>query len=168
MTYEAASYFTLDPHADDGDTRSIPIDVIASRVYGKIYHSLRGCQRDAENLPNDSEKIYHFTDDGDFEEALERFDSREIYLGYDRDAGQSVIKHGMTEMEYWLSILIAERREDATVEANPPKHMDLEGAVFEDAFFAARAFTPSLEIVIADLIRRGELPRGNFIYRHWW
>lgn len=167
VTYQATTYFTLDPHADE-DSGDIPIDVIASRVYGKVYHSLRGCQRDAENLPNHSEKLYCFTDDDNFEEALEGFDSREIYLGYNRETGQSVIKRGMTEMEYWLSIRIAERREDATVDANPPKHMDLEGAVFEDAFFAARAFTPSLEIVIADLIRRGELPRGNFIYRHWW
>lgn len=167
VTYQATAYFTLDPHADEG-SGAIPIDVIASRAYGKVYHSLRGCQRDAENLPNDSVKLYHLMDDDDFEEALERFDSREIYLGWDPEARRPVIKQGMTEMEYWLSILIAERREDATVDANPPEHMDLEGSVFEDAFFAARAFTPSLEIVIADLIRRGELPRGNYIYRHCW
>lgn len=167
MIYQATPYFTLDPHADGG-SGEIPIDVIASRVYGKVYHSLRGCQRDTENLPNDSVKLYHLTDEDDFGEALEGFDSRKIYLGYDRGTGQSVYKHGMTQVEYWLSIRIAERREDATVDANPPEHMDLEGAVFEDAFFAARAFTPSLEVVLADLIRRGEIPRGNFIYRHEW
>lgn len=166
----SASYFTLDPNVED-DSNSygyIPINVIASRVYGKPYNSLRGCQRDDDRLNNDTVKLYEFADQDDFEEALERFDTPEIYLGWDRETQQSVVKQGMTELAYWLSIKIAERPEDVTVDADPPKHADLEGAVFEDAFFADRAFTPSLGGVIADLIRRGELPRGNYIYRHWW
>lgn len=167
--YGAEEYFTLDPHAETGDGSGlIPIDEIASRVYGKTYHSLRGCQRDSENLPNDSEKVYKFADDGDFEEALYSFDEARVYLGWDREARESKTKEGMTALDYWLSIKVAERPEDVTVDANPPEHMDLEGAVFEDEFFAARAFTPSLNGVLADLIRRGELPRGNYIYRHWW
>jgi hypothetical protein len=167
--YEAVGYFTLDPHAEIGDGSGyIPIDVIASRVYGKKYNSLRGCQRDSPNLCNDAEKVYMFASEGDFEEELYSFDQTEIYLGWDREAGESRVKQGMTQLDYWLSIKIAERPEDVTVEANPPEHMDLEGAVFESEFFAARAFTPSLGGVIADLIRRGELPRGNYIYRHWW
>lgn len=164
------SYFTLDPHLgeDDDWSGNIPINLIASRVYGKPYNSLRGCQRDDDRLNNDSVKLYHFASEGDFEEALGSFDSTEIYLGWDREAKQPVTKYGMTELDYWFSIKIAERPEDATVDANPPDHADLEGAVFEDRFFADRAFTPSLGGVIADLIRRGELPRGNFIYLHGW
>lgn len=167
--YVSASYFTLDPHVEDNDgSGMIPIDAIASRVYGKRYHSLRGCQRDSPNLGNDSEKVYNFSSDADFEQELADFDETQVYLGWDRVAKESRIKQGMTQLDYWLSIRIAESPGDATVDANPPEHMDLEGAVFEDEFFAARAFTPSLGGVIADLIRRGELPRGNYIYRHWW
>ncbi|MFD8609485.1 hypothetical protein [Streptomyces sp. NPDC059631] len=40
--------------------------------------------------------------------------------------------------------------------------------MFEDRFFADRAFSPSLGLVLADLIRRGELPRGDYLFRHWW
>lgn len=168
--YKQTSYFTLDPHVDTADNESgrIPIDVIATRVYGKPYNSLRGCERDKENLTNDSVALYPFAEDGEFEEELDRFDEPEVYLGLDRGAKCSKYKQGMTEIEYWLSIKVADRPEDVTVDANPPKGADLEGAVFEDRFFADRAFTPSLGGVIADLIRRGELPRGNYIYRHWW
>lgn len=168
--YESTSYFTLDPHVKTGDgSGCIPIDEIASRVYGKPYNSLRGCQLETSNPPNnDSVVLYDFADDGEFEEALGVFDGTEIYLGWDREARQSRIKTGMTQLDYWRSIKIAERPEDVTVEANPPDCMDLEGAVFEDRIFADRSFTPYLRGVIADLIRRGELPRGNYIYRHWW
>lgn len=54
------------------------------------------------------------------------------------------------------------------VQVNMPKGADLEGAVFKDAFFANRAYSPSLGAVLADLVRRGELPRGKYIYKHWW
>ena len=54
------------------------------------------------------------------------------------------------------------------VEVNPPETKDLEGAVFQDKFFAQRAYSPSLGAVLADLIRRNVLPRGNYIYRHSW
>jgi hypothetical protein len=167
--YEPTGYFTLDPHAKTGDGSGlIPIDEIASRVYGKPYNSLRGCEHDSPNLCNGAEKVYDFSSEDDFEEALEQFDTPEIYLGWDRESEESVVKEGMTDLDYWLSIKIAERPEDVTVDANPPKGTDLEGVVFESAFFADRAFTPPLGEVVADLIRRGELPRGNYIYRHWW
>lgn len=169
-TYRSTSYFTLDPHVEGADNASghIPIDVIATRVYGRPYNSLRGCQRDNENLPNDSVALYGFADEGHFEEALGGFDDTELYLGWDKENARTVIKCGMTGLQYWLSIRIAERPEEVTVDANPEAGTDLEGAVFKDRFFADRAFTPGLGGVIADLIRRGELPRGNYIYRHWW
>jgi hypothetical protein len=169
VTYQPVSYLTLDPHAETGDGSGwIPIDEIASRVYGKPYNSLRGCQRDDDRLNNDTVKLYHLADEDDFEEALDGFDSTEIYLGFDRETRQGVRKQGMTQLDYWLSITVAEHPEDVTVDANPPEHADLEGAVFQSAHFADCAFTPSLEAVLADLIRRGELPRANYIYRHCW
>lgn len=168
--YKQTSYYTLEPHARTitPDSGCIPIEEIATRVYGKPYSSLRGCQYDNENLPNDSVALYHLANEGNFEEALDQFDDSEIYLGRNKEIGEAVYKRGMTEMQYWLTITVAERPEDATVDANPPELMDLEGAVFPERHFADRAFTPSLGAVLADLIRRGELPRGNYIYRHWW
>lgn len=52
--------------------------------------------------------------------------------------------------------------------AETPEGADLEGAVFSDQHYADRAFTPSLGGILADLIRRGELRRGNYIFKHWW
>jgi len=168
--YTPYSIYVLEPHADwaTAENGYIPIGVIAERVYGKPYSSLRGCQRDDEHIGNDSVKLYEFTSDEDYLEALEAVDDTELYLGWDSRTRESVRKTGMTELDYWLSIRIADENTPATVEANPPETQDLENAVFEDRFFADRAFSPSLKLVLADLIRRGELPRANYLFRHWW
>ncbi|MFE0774802.1 hypothetical protein [Streptomyces sp. NPDC058861] len=168
--YTPYSIYVLEPHADcvTAENGHIPIEVIAERVYGKPYSSLRGCQRDDEHIRNDSVKLYKLTSDEDYLEALEEFDDPEVYLGWDSHTRESVRKTGMTELDYWLSIRIADENTPATVEANPPETQDLENAVFEDRSFADRAFSPSLKLILADLIRRGELPRSNFLFRHWW
>ncbi|MHC3392374.1 hypothetical protein ACLQ2E_23350 [Streptomyces lavendulocolor] len=168
--YTPYSIYVLEPHADYATAENgyIPIGAIAERVYGKPYSSLRGCQRDDEHIRNDSEKRYELTSDEDYQEALEAFDDTEVYLGWDARTRESVIKTGMTELDYWLSIRIADENTPATVQANPPETQDLENAVFEDRFFADRAFSPSLKLVLADLIRRDEIPRGDFLFRHWW
>lgn len=168
--YKQTPYYTLEPHAHTISPGSghIPIEEIATRVYDKPYNSLRGCQYDNENLPNDSVALYHLTDDDDFEELLGQFDDTEMYLGWDKENNRGVYRWGLTPLEYWLTIKVANRPEEVTVDANPPKYADLEGAVFSDRHYADRAFTPSLGAVLADLIRRGELPRGDYIYRHWW
>ncbi|MFC7986533.1 hypothetical protein ACFWXE_28385 [[Kitasatospora] papulosa] len=168
--YTSFSIYMLEPHADHATAENgyIPIEAIAERVYGKPYNSLRGCQRDDEHIGNDSVKLYELASDGDYEEALEQFDDAELYLGWDSRIGESVVKTGMTELDYWLSIRVADEHTPATVEANPPETQDLENAVFENRFFADRAFSPSLKLILADLIRRGELPRSNYLFRHWW
>ncbi|MGW0875364.1 hypothetical protein ACWD3Z_33505 [Streptomyces sp. NPDC002740] len=89
-------------------------------------------------------------------------------MGWDSRTGESAFKTGATALDYWLSIRVADENTPATVEVNPPATQDLENAVFEDRFFADRAFSPSLRLVLADLIRRGELPRGDYLFRHWW
>ncbi|MEV6583561.1 hypothetical protein AB0M92_36065 [Streptomyces sp. NPDC051582] len=146
----------------------IPIEAIAERVYGKPYSSLRGCQRDDEHIGNDSVKLYELTSDENYLEALGALDDAEMYLGRDSRTGESIVKTGMTELDYWLSIRVADENTPATVEANPPATQDLENAVFESRFFADRAFSPSLELILADLIRRRELPRADYLFRHWW
>ncbi|MFI8952571.1 hypothetical protein ACIGO6_39625 [Streptomyces sp. NPDC053750] len=168
--YTHYSFYVLEPHADHATVGNghIPIGAIAERVYGKPYNSLRGCQRDDEHIGNDSVKLYELTSDDDYLEALGDLDDAKLYLGWDSRTGESVVKTGMTELDYWLSIRVADENTPATVEANPPDTQDLENAVFEDRFFADRAFSPSLKSVLADLIRRGELPRGDYLFRHWW
>lgn len=168
--YTPYSIYVLEPHADwaTAENGYIPIEALAERVYGKPYNSLRGCQRDDEHIGNDSVKLYEFTSGDDYFEALDAFDDVKMYMGWDSRTGESVIKTGMTAVDYWLSIRVADENTPATVEANPPRTQDLEGAVFEDRFFADRAFSPSLRLILADLIRRGEVPRGDFLFRHWW
>ncbi|MFE7116564.1 hypothetical protein ACFU99_14245 [Streptomyces sp. NPDC057654] len=168
--YTPRSIYILEPHAHYATAENgyIPIEAIAERVYGKPYSSLRGCQRDGEHIGNDSVKLYELTSDEDYLEALDYLDDAEIYLGRDSRTGKSVFKTGMTKLDYWLSIRVADKNTPATVEANPPATQDLENAVFEKRFFADRAFSPSLRLVLGDLIRRGELPRGDYLFRHWW
>ncbi|UJW28808.1 hypothetical protein L3Q67_26470 [Saccharothrix sp. AJ9571] len=79
-----------------------------------------------------------------------------------------MFKTGAAQLDYWLSISVSDDPSKVTVPTTPPETADLEGAVFANLYDAARAFTPSLEGVLADLIRRGELPRDNYILRHWW
>ncbi|MEU6405320.1 hypothetical protein [Streptomyces sp. NPDC046985] len=168
--YTPYSIYVLEPHADwaTAENGHIPIEALAERVYGKAYNSLRGCQRDDEHIGNDSVKLYEFTSSDDYFEALDAFDDVKMYMGRDSRTGESVVKTGMTAVDYWLSIRVADENTPATVEANPPRTQDLEGAVFEDRFFADRAFSPSLRLILADLIRRGEIPRGDYLFRHWW
>ncbi|WP_060880016.1 hypothetical protein [Streptomyces scabiei] len=168
--YTPYSIYVLEPHAEyaTAENGHIPIEAIAERVYGKPYSSLRGCQRDDEHIGNDSVKLYELTSDENYLEALGALDDAEMYLGRDSRTGESIVKTGMTELDYWLSIRVADESTPATVEANPPATQDLENAVFESRFFADRAFSPSLELILADLIRRSELPRGDYLFRHWW
>ncbi|MEU5137025.1 hypothetical protein [Streptomyces californicus] len=168
--YKAYSIYVLEPHADcvTSENGYIAIETLVERVYGKPYNSLSGCQRDDEHIGNDSVKLYELTSDDVYLDALAAFDDTDLYLGWNSDTRESVHKTGMTELDYWLSIRIADKSTPATVEANPPKTQDLENAVFESRFFADRAFSPSLERVLADLIRRGELPRSDYLFRHWW
>lgn len=168
--YTPRSIYMLEPHADHATAENgyIPIEAIAERIYGKPYSSLRGCQRDDEYIGNDSVKLYELASNQGYLQALGDLDDAEIYLGRDFRTGESAYKTGLTEIDYWLSIRVANGSAPATVEANPPATRDLENAVFEDRFFADRAFSPSLRLVLGDLIRRGELPRGDYLFRHWW
>ncbi|MFD4210933.1 hypothetical protein ACFWRG_33760, partial [Micromonospora tulbaghiae] len=108
--YTPYSIYVLEPHANwvTAENGHIPIEAIAERVYGKPYSSLRGCQRDDEHIGNDSVKLYELTSDEDYLEALGQVDDTELYLGWDSRKGESVVKAGMTELDYWLSIRVAD------------------------------------------------------------
>ncbi|MEU7156055.1 hypothetical protein AB0A98_06370 [Streptomyces chrestomyceticus] len=168
--YAPCSIYMLEPNADHATAENgyIPIGAIAERIYGKPYSSLRRCQRDDEHVGNDSVKLYELASDADYLQALNDLDDTEIYLGWVSRTGGSALKTGMTELDYWLSIRVADESTPATAEANPPETQDLENAVFKGRFFADRAFSPSLRLVLGGLIRRGALPRGVYLFRHWW
>lgn len=169
-SFKARLFYTIEPHAKWVEEGQISIEEIAERVYGKPFSSLQASRMDNEDIRNDSFVVYEFTDDSDYEEELFYLDEPEVYLGYNAAADDYLTKKGMTPLDYWLSISWVGRNgaEEATVDANPPEGTDLEGAVFPSMFFAQRAYTPGLKGVLADLIRRGELPRGNYIFKHWW
>ncbi|MFD8609487.1 hypothetical protein [Streptomyces sp. NPDC059631] len=122
--YTPRSIYTLEPHAHlvTAENGYIPIETITERVYGKPYSSLRGCQRDDEHIGNDSVKLYELTSDRDYLQALGDLDGAEIYLGRDSRTGESAFKTGMTELDYWLSIRVADESTAATVGANPAAH----------------------------------------------
>ncbi|MFB7918943.1 hypothetical protein [Streptomyces sp. NPDC056061] len=169
-TWKSRSYYILEPHAlwASVENGHIPIETIAERVYSKPYNSLRGCQRDQDHLPNDSVQLYELEPDEDYGEALYEFDLTEVYLGFDREENEAVFKTGITALDYWLSITVSDDPSQVTVPPGHSETADLQGAVFESHYWASRGFTPSLRGILADLIRRGELPRGNYMFRHWW
>lgn len=180
--YRSRTVYTLEPHAQWADEKNgyIPIETIVEKVYGKPYSSLRGCQRNAENLGNDQVVLIELASEDDYLQALFDLDGGKwedgevvfepgVYLGYDRDKGETVVKNGVTEIEYWLSFDVADNPDQADFEYRPEDECaDLTGKTFADRFFMDDTFSPSLRLVLADLIRRGELPQADYLFRHWW
>lgn len=183
-TYRPRTLYTLEPHAhcvdEQNDLGYIPIETIVERVYGKAYSSLRGCQRTEENLGNDQVVLIELASDDDYLQALFDLDGGiwkndvqvfepDVYLGYDRHTGESVVIDGVTEIEYWLSFDVADDPDQADYPYRPDdRYTDLTGKTFADRFFMDDVFSPSLRLVLADLIRRGELPQADYLFRHWW
>lgn len=152
--------------ADFGD---IPLEEIAERVYGRPWSSLAASSADEVDgtLPNGATVELDFKDTEIYEDALEDFDSRELYLGRD-PAGNELTKVGLTQMEYWLSIRSTEDASIADYDKFTAMGRDLEGALIHSYGGVIREGIPGLRMVVADLIRRGELPRARFLFRHWW
>lgn len=167
--YIPKSYYLLEPHSRWATGGKIPLEEIAERVYGRPWSALLGCATDEVDgtLPNGALVELDFQDDDSLEEALEEFDSRELFLGYDAE-GKELIKQGLTQMEYWLSIRPTTDRTEATYDSFSAVGRDLEGALVHSYDGTVSQGTPGLRMVVADLIRRGELPRGSFLFRHWW
>ena len=163
--YTQKSYYFIEPHTQWVMPGQIDISTIAKRVYGKAYDSLRGYQQMDEEARNDTNYLIHIEDC--YKSLLSAFDGRdELYLGYDHVKLKGVYRPDTNPLEYWLSIKIDPEEPNALY--NPHPTQDLFGAVFSESFYAERAYTLPLDLVLADLIRRGELPMGDFILRHWW
>lgn len=162
-------FYILEPHRDWARRGEIPLEDIAERVYGRPWSSLAASSADEVDgtLPNGALVELDFRDRDCYEEALEKFDSRELYLGRD-PAGNELTKIGLTQMEYWLSIQPTADANIADYNKFTAEGRDLEGALVHSYDGTIRQGIPGLRMVVADLIRRGELPRGRFLFRHWW
>lgn len=163
--YKKQSFYFIEPHArwvDDGD---IHLEPIVERVYGKKYDSLRGYQQTNDSAVNDTKYVLYIA--SSYLDLLHEFDDNSsLYLGYDPVKKESVFRENITPLEYWLSIKVDP--DDPNAIANPYSGQDLYGAVFESSFYAERSYTLPMDILLADLIRRGELPMGDYIFNHWW
>lgn len=162
-------YYILEPSADWVRWGEIPIEKIAERVYGRRWDSLEASTIDEVDgtLPNGALVEIDFRDRDSYEEALEQFDCRELDLGIAPN-GKRLFKEGLTAMEYWLSISTTRDESEATHDKFTAMGQDLEGAIVHSYNGIVREGTPGLRMVVADLIRRGELPRGRFLFRHSW
>jgi len=168
--FEPQAFYIVEPHEAWVKEGQVPISAIAERVYGKPFNALRACQAGDDSVRNDSVVLYDFSDEKSLKWQLEDFDEPRVYLGYDAQKGEGVYKEGVTSLDYWLSISWVGRdgATRATVDANPREGSDLQGAIFPEDFYAQRAYSPNLSGILADLIRRGELPQGRYLFKHWW
>ena len=163
--YTQKSYYVIEPHTQWVKPGQIDISTIAKRVYGKAYDSLRGYQQMDEEARNDTNYLIHIKDR--YKSLLSAFDGRdELCLGYDYVKREFVYRPDTNPLEYWMSIKIDP--EDPNALHNPPSGQDLFGAIFSESFYSERAYTLPLDLVLADLIRRGELPMGDYIFNNWW
>lgn len=169
--FRPKSFYIIDPYsgpssATDGN---IHIGEIAERVYGKYLNGLDALaeDQDGDALENGALVEYTMSNDFIYERALEDFDREQVALGRDSNY-REIIKTGMTRLDYWLSISWSDDPEKVTVPDDSTGVTDYEGAVFSQRYLADRVCTPGLEGVIADLIRRGEIPRGDYLFSNEW
>lgn len=144
----------------------IPAEEIAARVYGRYVNFLEAVATDGDGdgLANGTLLEIPLSYDWLYEESLADFDRKEVVLGRTAD-WQPIKKIGLTEMEYWLSV---KRTQDPSEVTHPKGNgvIDLEGATL--MHYDGRVPTPGLRGILADLIRRGEIPRGDYLFDHSW
>lgn len=160
-------------------SRELDIEELATRVYGKPFDSLRSAQAGDDNLRNYMYIPYFLEEEDDYLEELNMVDHKEVYLGWDTETGEGTYHKGHTYIEYWLSVKWERMNGDdslvATVDHNNPEHMDKYGAIYPSTYsaaknndFAQRETSAPLSHILADLIRKGELPRANYLFDHSW
>lgn len=126
------------------------LQAVIERVYGHSLDLLAASINDNpwDGTPNDSYILHdlrHSPDDSlGLEWDLRKFDAPSK-LGPDEKPA------GRTEMEYWQSLLPAEGEE-----LTPELRNEL------------RDYAPGLKGVLADLVRRGEIPAAKYLFFHSW
>lgn len=170
-SFRPRSYYILEPHSRWASDGEIPIEDVFERVYGRPWSSLEASAVDEVDgkLPNGALVEIDFSDetDGFYEDALEKFDSKKILIGRGFSGGP-ISKKGMTQMEYWLSIEPTTDRNAADFDHFSAMGKDISNSKLHSYDDIVRPGTHCLTMVVADLIRRGELPRARFLFNHWW
>lgn len=158
-SYVPKSYYSIGRYSGE-----VPVETIFERVYGRAFNIIEASAMDREGLPNDTLVSINMSNQSTYEEALADFDSREIVLG--RDSNRNPIKKiGLTAMDYWLSINYTQNHSEVT-HPSGTGIQDLEGATL--LHWDGRVPIPGLRSILADLIRRGEIPRGDYLFYHSW
>lgn len=153
ITPKQTTYYVMELF-DHGGPESL--DAIATRVYGRKYSGSRSMGDFAPG--NDSWLTFDMTEDGwAYKEGIEEFDSPTTRI-YDEKT-REFLTYKTSPLNYWLGLT-----------KEPPSYYSEERKAAwdpgEDREIQEQA--PDLSWVLADLIRRGELPHGHYLLRHWW
>jgi hypothetical protein len=130
-------------HSEYQKDQAPSLDSIATRVYGRKYVG----QQTGDMLGNDS--VHHY-DMSEYEVDQLDFDMnqepRQHYVDWDPITQQAIYAEGVNWFEYWLG---------------------LDESKFKHDFEIYRQ-APEPRYVLADLIKRGELPYGQYLLRVSW
>lgn len=141
----------------------VDVESITEQVYGRRLDAAAACRLDSEcRVGYGHATLYRLSENGPYEMALSRAHDTRAPLGFAQ--GREQWHYGHAPIEYWTSIGWVGKDGQDTVRV--PSGPDFYGAVFADEHAANRAFTPSLETVLADLISARHLPRGDYLYRY--
>lgn len=152
----------------DGD---LNISAVAERVYGRPFNAAWSGIRDGVGGRTEH-ALYEFGDQNTYRRALRAADSTRILLGHSNDWERKPVYHvGHTAIDYWLSTSWPGLGDttDADVSDFDPflddgPH-DFYGVVFHSERSAAIDTAPPMRQVLADLIRRREIPRGDYLFQ---
>lgn len=153
ITPQKTEYYVMELFSHGGPES---LDSIATRVYGRTYVGSRAMGDSAPG--NDSWITFDMTEGSwQYEEGIEEFDS-ETTTTYNEKTYETET-FDQSPLDYWLGLT-----------SEPPYYYSEEQKAAwdpgEDRDVQEKA--PDLEWVLADLIRRGELPHGHYLLRHWW
>lgn len=166
-TYEPSptTWFVLNEGHVDGTPYPLPehlsLNLIATEVYGKEYHG----QQTGDMLPNDSVHRYVMDEEAVETELWENGPVRH-YLGYDSMRGNTVYAEGISTFDYWQSLSHSDDPSKVTAHSSSDL-VDHRGGVYRFDFEVYRQ-APEPRWVIADLIKKGHLPYGNYLLYVSW
>lgn len=122
------------------------LDMIIRRKYDR--RAYEG-QQTGEMLPNDSYHLWDFSTEDDVEER--------VLNTYGRDESGSFVS--MDLIQNWL---------DAPEPVYPLRTPVYWGEAYQYYLNYVRDLSPEPDLLLADLIRRGEMPYGRYLIHCWW
>ncbi len=166
-TPDTQEFIVLPEASHYGDTLSL--NAIATEYYGSKYIA----QQTGEMLPNDSTHHYNMSPE-EVDQWCADMEDKRHYLGYVPVAkgtgdfggnGKTVYHVGHNQFEYWLSLRHDPDNPDNS--DNPHPGEDHYGESFKHDFQVYRQ-APEPWYVLADLIRNGVLPHGDYLMEVSW